>query len=81
MDGGQDLRNVQKHLLLTLTASGRLDKARAAALDLDSTAGLVLDVLDVRATMADHLCAQVEARERLEADWDFLLGPFALSES
>ena len=74
-----DLRHVQKHRVIALLLRGILVVGGAASLDLNATTGLLLDMLDVGATMADHLRAHVEPRKRLKADWDSLLGPFALT--
>ena len=69
---------MQEQVLVSLTVSRLLEETRAAALDLDTAAGLVLDVLDVGAAMANHLGTKVEARNRLEVDGDLRLGPFTL---
>ncbi len=52
-----NVRYVQEHWLVALAASALLNEARAATLDLDSAASLALNMLDVRSTMADDLCA------------------------
>lgn len=69
---------MQEHRLITLPASAGFDESRAAALDLDTAASLLLDVLHVGATLADNLRTQVEPRNGFEIDGDTLIGPFAL---
>lgn len=69
---------MQEHVLVTLTVGRLLEEPRAAALDLDTTAGLVLDVLDVGAAVANHLGTEVEPRDRFEVDGDLGLRPFTL---
>lgn len=53
-------RDVQIHLLITFSASLMLHEARATALDLDTTSGLLLNVLDIRPTLSYNLSTQVE---------------------
>lgn len=69
---------MQEHRLITLPASTGLDKSRAAALDLDTAASLLLDVLHVGATLADNLRTEVESRNGFEVDGNALIRPFAL---
>lgn len=69
---------MQVHGLIALLARLRLHEARAATLDLDLAACLLLDVLDIVTTTANNLCTQVEAANRLETDRDLLFRPFAL---
>ena len=47
-------------------------------LDLDTAVGLLLDVLHIRATMADNLGTQVEAGNGFEVDGDPVVWPFFL---
>lgn len=74
-----DLRDVQKHILIALAPSRSFHVPRAAAFDLDTAAGFLLDMLDIGSSMSYNLGAEIEARHRLNANRDFLLGPFALS--
>ena len=69
---------MQKHIFIALAARRRFHVAGTAALDLYAAAGFLLDVFDVGSAMSYNLGAEVEARHRLEADRDLLLGPFAL---
>lgn len=69
---------MEVHCLVTLTVSARLDEARAAALNLDSAASLLLDVLHVSATLANDLSTQVESGHWFEINRDSLIRPFAL---
>lgn len=57
-----------------------LHKAAAATFDLHLGSRLVLDILDVAATMTDHLCTQVEAGDRLKVDRNALFRPLATTE-
>jgi len=45
---------------------------------LHAAARLLLDVLDIGAAVAYDLGAEIEARDRLEADWNLLFRPFTL---
>lgn len=69
---------MQKHVLIALAAGRCFHVAGAAALDLDAAPGFLLDVFDVGSAVSDDLGTEVEARHRLEANRDLLLGPFAL---
>jgi hypothetical protein len=69
---------MQIHILIALSASALFHESRATALDLDTASSLLLDVLDVRTTMANNLRTKVEARNGLEIDRDLLFGPFTL---
>ena len=69
---------MEEHVLVTLTVGRLLEEPRATALDLNTAAGLVLDVLDVGAAMANHLGTKIEARNWLEVDGDLRLRPFTL---
>jgi hypothetical protein len=71
---------MQEHVLIALASGGKLQKPRTAALDLDTAACLLLDVLDIGTAVANHLSTEVEPRQGLEDDGDFLFRPFALWE-
>ena len=71
-------RYMKKHLLFALTVGGSFEIARAAALDLNSTARFLLDMLHIRTAMPDYLCAQVEALDRFQINRYLSLRPFAL---
>lgn len=73
------LRNMQKHVVVALTARGQLQESGSATLDLDATTSLLLNVLDVRTAVPHDLGAKVKARKGIEVDRDSLLGPFALN--
>lgn len=76
--GCRHSRNVQEHRLITLLASARFNESRAAALDLNTAAGLLLDVLHIRTTLANNLSTQVKSRNGLKINWNTLIRPFAL---
>ena len=69
---------MQIHWLITLHASIVLDEAGATALDLDSAAGLILNVLHELTSLAHNLRSKVETRDWLEVNRETLFGPFAL---
>lgn len=69
---------MQKHILIALAARRGFHITRPATLDLDTAAGLLLDVFDVGSAVSHNLGTEVEARDGFEADGDLLLGPFAL---
>ena len=56
------LRDVEIHILVTLTPGGRLEIARSSALDLHTAACFLLNVFHISATMANDLCAKIETR-------------------
>lgn len=74
----RDLRNMEIHGLIALLASVVLDKAGATTLDLDAAASLLLNVLNIGATVADNLSTKVETRDRFEVDRNLFFGPFTL---
>lgn len=69
------------HVFLSLAAGRVLNITRTATFDLHTTAGFLLNMLDIRSAMTHNLCTKVESRNRLEIDRDFLFGPFALYAS
>ena len=71
-------RNMQEHGLITFLPSARFDESRATALYLNTAAGLLLNMLDIRTALANNLSTQVESRNGLQVNWDALVGPFAL---
>lgn len=70
--------DMQVHRLVALLTSLSFDEARTAALNLHTASGLALNVLDIGASMAYNLCAQVEASDGFEIDGNALFWPFAL---
>lgn len=78
MTVGQDVRNMQEHVLVAFASRRVLNIARTAALDLNSAASLMLDVLHIRSAVSDDLGSQIEAGDRVKGDGDLFLGPFAL---
>lgn len=72
--------NMQVHWFVGLLASTVFHEAASPSLDLNSAAGFLLDVLDVRTTLSDDLCAKIEAGDVLHVYGDLFLGPFASSE-
>jgi hypothetical protein len=75
---GRYLRDMQEHVLIALPTGGSFHVARAAALDLHTAAGLLLDMLDIGATMTNDLSTEVETRDGLKTNRDLLFRPFAL---
>lgn len=71
-------RNMQEHGLVTFLPSARFDESRATALYLNTAAGLLLDMFDIRTTLAHNLGTQIESRNGLQVNWDALVGPFPL---
>lgn len=71
---------MQVHLLITLDPSIVLLESTSSSLDLYSASCLLLDVLDVGASGANHLRAEVESRDRFEVDRNALLRPLATTE-
>ena len=52
--------------------------ARSTTLDLDATFCLLLNVLDIRSTLSDHLRAKIEPGDGLDGNRNLFLWPFAL---
>lgn len=75
------IRDMKEHVLIALVVSGCFEVARAAAFDLDTTSGFLLDVLHIGTAMADHLSSQVETVNRLEIDGNLLFRPFPLQKT
>ena len=69
---------MQEHWFVAFPPRARFNETRATALDLHTTASLLLDVLDIGTTLTNDLCAQIEARYRFKINRDALLRPFAL---
>jgi hypothetical protein len=53
-------------------------ESRATAFYLNTASGLLLDMLDISATMTNNLSTKVEARKWFEIDRDLLFRPFTL---
>lgn len=66
------------HRFVTLSVCAMLHEAGVAAFDLNTTAGFLLDMLDVSTTVTYYLCPKIEARDRLEINRNALFWPFAL---
>ena len=75
---GVYVRNVEIHGLVALLAALWLHETRAAALDLDLAARLLLDELYVVATTTNHLGSQVKTADWLKSYRNFLFRPLAL---
>lgn len=71
-------RNVKEHVLINFLIGGCLEVTRSSSFDLDSASRLLLDILHIRPTMADNLCAQVEAGSRVDANGYLFFRPFPL---
>lgn len=69
---------MQVHRLVAFSACRRFNKARASALNLHTAACFLLDMLYVRAAMADNLCAKIESGDWVEVDGNLLIWPFFL---
>ena len=69
---------MQEHRLLAFPTGVGLHEPGTTAFDLDLAPGLLLDMLDVCATLSDDLGAKVESGKRFEVHRDTLLGPFTL---
>lgn len=69
---------MKKHFVVAFLPSGSFEEAGSTTFNLYSATGFLLDVLDVRAAMADDLGAKVKPRNGLKANGDTFLGPFAL---
>lgn len=54
---------MQEHLFVTFAIGGMLNESRTTALDLHSAASLLLDELDIGATLANNLSPKVKARD------------------
>lgn len=50
------------HVFVALPTSAVLRETRATSLNLDTASSLLLDVLDIRTTVTDNLCTEIEAR-------------------
>src|SRR5436309_3000442 len=70
---------MEEHVVLALQSRRCFNIAGTPALDLHAAACLLLDVLNISATMPHNLGSKVEAGYRLQADGDALLRPFPLS--
>lgn len=66
------------HVIVAFPVSRGLKISRTTALDLDTAASLLLNVLHVRATMSNNLSSEVETSNLFEIDRYLCLGPFAL---
>lgn len=66
------------HGLIALSVRPMLHETRVAAFNLHTASCLLLNVLDVGASVANYLCSQVKAWDRLEIDGYALFWPFAL---
>lgn len=71
-------RYMQEHRIVAFALRAVFDETGATALDLDTAAGLLLDVLHIRTTLTNDLGAQIKPGNRLKIDWDALVRPFAL---
>ena len=69
---------MQEHVFITLPTGSDLQIAGATPFDLYAAARLLLDVLDIAATLTHNLRSQIEARQGLHVDRDLLFGPLAL---
>jgi hypothetical protein len=73
-------RNVQIHRLVTLLSCTVFHESRASALDLNSAASLLLNMLHICTTVAHNLSSEVKTRNRFKINRDLFLRPFSLLE-
>ena len=69
---------MEVHGLIALLAAVWLHEARAATLDLNLAACLLLDVLDIVATATNNLSSQIKSVDRFKVYRYFFLWPLAL---
>lgn len=69
---------MQIERLVRFLAGAVLHKPRTTALDLNTTARLLLNVLHVGSSMTNNTGTKIEAGDGLQINGDLLLGPFAL---
>jgi hypothetical protein len=69
---------MQIHVLITLFTGSMLHETRTSSLDLNTTSGLLLNMLDVGPSMTNNLGAKIEAGNWFKINGDLLLRPFAL---
>jgi hypothetical protein len=67
------------HVFIAFFPSAVLHKARTPPFDLNAASSLLLDMLDIRASMPNNLSTKIEAWDWFKVNWDFLLWPFTLS--
>src|SRR5689334_21678030 len=72
-------RHVEVHGFVRLLAGAVLHEATTTPFDLHSASGLLLDVLDVGATLADDLSPQIETGDIFHIQENSLLWPFTLN--
>lgn len=72
-------RHVEVHGFVRLLAGAVLHEATTTPFDLHSASSLLLDVLDVGATLADDLSPQIETGDIFHIQENSLLWPFTLN--
>lgn len=68
------------HGLVAFSIRTMLHEAGVATFDLDAASSFLLDVLNIGASMTNHLCAEIEAWYGLQVDRNPLFGPLAPSK-
>lgn len=74
-----NLPDVKKHGLVTLFVCLLFKKSRSSALDLNTASSFVLNMLYVRASLANYLSSKIEPANGFEINWNFSFLPLALS--
>lgn len=72
---------MQIHGFVTFLAGPVLHEPGSATFDLYTTSSLLLDMLDISASMTYHLCPQIEPWKRLQIYRNAFFGPFALPKA
>lgn len=78
--GCNGLRHVKVHGLIAFAIRAMLHEAGVATFDLDAASSFLLDMLNVGASMTNHLCSEIEAWYGLQIDSNPLFGPLAPSK-
>jgi hypothetical protein len=69
---------MQIHGFVTLLTSRMFHESGATSLDLNAASSLLLNVLDIRTSMANYLRTKVKAWKRLKVNGYLFFGPFTL---
>jgi hypothetical protein len=69
---------MQIHVFVAFSPSAVFHEARATPFDLNAASSLLLNMLDICATVTNDLSTKVKTRKRLEINYDFFFRPFTL---
>lgn len=72
---------MQIHGFVTFLTSAELHEPGSTTFDLYTTSSLLLDMLDISASMTYDLCPQIETWKRLQIKRDALFRPFPLPQA